>query len=124
VREWERAARGADGRSYPHGEKLEATDANVDITYDRKELARGPDEVGSFPGSDSPFGVSDLAGNVWDMVVGPPTAAHPTGEPWMKGGSWYHGIITALATNRNIGDPKLRDLRQGLRICTSATPAR
>src|SRR5262249_11216177 len=67
--EWERAARGADGRSFPNGgDKLAPDDANVDVTYDRKDGGMGPDEVGSHPASDSPFGVADMAGNVWDLV--------------------------------------------------------
>src|SRR6185369_8675040 len=55
-REWERAARGADDRRYPHGNVLAGDDANIDETYGREPSAFGPDEVGSHPGSDSPFG--------------------------------------------------------------------
>ncbi|HEU4537361.1 MAG TPA: SUMF1/EgtB/PvdO family nonheme iron enzyme, partial [Polyangiaceae bacterium] len=51
--EWERAARGADGREFPHGDKLNPGDANFDETYNRKEMA--PDEVGRYPASQSPF---------------------------------------------------------------------
>src|SRR5262249_50657734 len=64
--EWERAARGADDRRYPHGDQLGRDDANYDATYERKTLAFGPDEVGSHPQSVSPFGLSDMAGNVWE----------------------------------------------------------
>ena len=61
--EWERAARGADGRDYPHGDHLDPDDANLDLTYGKEPLAFGPDEVGSHPASRSPFGVDDLCGN-------------------------------------------------------------
>ncbi|MBL9019426.1 MAG: protein kinase [Myxococcales bacterium] len=111
--EWERAARGADGRAYPHGETLAPDEASIDVTYGRKPLAYGPDEVGSFPASDSPFGVSDLAGNVWEVVAG------PTGQPWAKGGGWYQGMISALSSNHNAVEVTQKDIRIGLRVCAS-----
>src|SRR5262249_55828331 len=52
--EWERAGRGADDRHFPHGDRLAPTDANIDET---RLVGRGPDEVGSYPQSGSPFGV-------------------------------------------------------------------
>src|SRR5262249_31557001 len=45
--EWERAMRGADGRAFPHGDRLARDDANIDITYGQTEGGFGPDEVGS-----------------------------------------------------------------------------
>jgi len=57
--EWERVARGADGRLYAHGDRIEPDDANIDVTHKRIPLAIGPDEVGTHPRSNSPFGVSD-----------------------------------------------------------------
>lgn len=48
-REWERASRGADGRPYPHGERLAPDDANFDATYGRRDAAFGPDAVGRTP---------------------------------------------------------------------------
>ena len=68
-REWVRAARGADARVYPHGDKLLPEDANFDLTYGQKPLAFGPDEVGSHSTSDSPFLVQDMAGNVWEWTT-------------------------------------------------------
>lgn len=114
VREWERAARGADGRTFPHGDQLGPDDANFDETYGRKTLAFGPDEVGSFPASESPYGIADLAGNVWELTTG------PDGKPWSKGGSFYQGRLTAMATNNNPSEPGLRGIRYGLRICADA----
>src|SRR5207237_9071692 len=66
--EWERAARGADDREFPGGDALRPTDANFDATYGKQPQAFGPDQVGSHPGSRSPFGVDDMAGNVWEWV--------------------------------------------------------
>ncbi len=60
--EWERAARGADGRRYPWG--------NEEPTHDRAVFgAVGvTEEVGSHPKGDGPYGHHDLAGNVWEWV--------------------------------------------------------
>ena len=74
--EWERAARGADGRPFTTGTMLSASAANVDVTYGRVSTAFGPDEVGLHPESDSPFGVHDLAGNALEAV-----ASRRPGEP-------------------------------------------
>jgi eukaryotic-like serine/threonine-protein kinase len=66
--EWERAARGADERIFPHGNRLMPDDANFDLTYGQVAHAFGPDEVGAHPRSVSPFGVHDMAGNAWELV--------------------------------------------------------
>ncbi len=67
--EWERAARGADDRLFPHGDELADDDANIDITYERMDGAYGPDEIGAHPESRSPFEVDDLAGNIMEIVA-------------------------------------------------------
>jgi eukaryotic-like serine/threonine-protein kinase len=108
--EWERAARGADGRSYPGGDR--AGDANVDVTYGRDLL--GPDEVGSHPGSISPFGVEDMSGNAFEWTRG----EHP-GEYVARGGSYYHDRKTANVTNRYVLDKSVHDATLGIRICTA-----
>ena len=118
VTEWERAARGADGRAYPPGDALPATSANLDATYGRKAGGYGPDEVGAHPESDSPFRIADMAGNAWELIRG------PSGEPWMKGGSWYQGALTATSANRSVAEPTQRNVRIGLRVCADAGPAR
>jgi formylglycine-generating enzyme required for sulfatase activity len=112
--EWERAARGADGRTWAHGERVEPEDANLDQTYGRKPLAYGPDEVGSHPASTSPFGLVDTVGNAWEWVEG------SKGEAIVRGGSWYQGAASADVANRDISFPTLRSTWSGLRIC--ATP--
>lgn len=114
-REWERAARGADDRPFPHGTRVDRDDANLDITYERKSY--GPDEVGSHPTSNSPFGVSDMLGNVWEWVEG-------ENGPLTRGGGWYYGSSSALIANRDSADPAMRELTTGLRICAAAPPAR
>jgi formylglycine-generating enzyme required for sulfatase activity len=115
-REWERAARGADGRRYPNGDRLEPDDANIDVTYGRDPGGFGLDEVGSHPGSRSPFGVDDLAGNVWEWT----RSATSSTEPVCRGGSWYQGDLTSRSANREVGVPTQREPFLGVRIC--ATP--
>jgi formylglycine-generating enzyme required for sulfatase activity len=114
--EWERAARGADGRTYPHGEALAHDDANIDETYGRAALAYGPDEVGSYPRSASPFDVFDMAGNVWEL------AGSPT-RPIIRGGSWYNPRLSSRVANREPTEALQRDVEIGVRICaTPVTP--
>jgi formylglycine-generating enzyme required for sulfatase activity len=112
-REWERAARGADRRSFPNGFRPEADDFNRDVTYNRVPDAFGPDEVGSHPASSSPFGVDDLAGNVWEWT----RSATPSAPVTNRGGSFYHGDLTCRSTNRDLVDSATRHPLAGLRIC-------
>ncbi|XXF78653.1 bifunctional serine/threonine-protein kinase/formylglycine-generating enzyme family protein [Myxococcaceae bacterium GXIMD 01537] len=111
--EWERAARGADGRDFPHGDSLAPDDANIDITYGKEPLGFGPDEVGSHPASRSPFGVDDLAGNVWEWT----RSSLEPGKPVARGGSYYFASNSARSANRELPEPGLRDLTVGLRVC-------
>ncbi len=114
--EWERAARGADGRKFPNGDRLDPDDANVDETYGRLPLAFGPDEVGAHPLSRSPVGADDLAGNVWEWVI----SVESPSQPVMRGGAWYKNQLASRAINREFSEPDQRDALIGLRIC--ATP--
>ncbi|WP_158623914.1 SUMF1/EgtB/PvdO family nonheme iron enzyme [Corallococcus llansteffanensis] len=113
-REWERAGRGADGRDYPHGPTLAPDDANFDATYGRKPRAFGPDAVGSHPVSDSPFGVADLSGNVWEWLV-----TDTGGTAAYGGGSFYQDALTARVLNHGDGEPRTRFPFIGLRVCAS-----
>ncbi len=111
--EWERAARGADGRTYPHGEVLSPEDANFDETYGRTEGAFGPDVPGSHPASDSPFGVHDLAGNVWEVV-----RSARRGVDWVaRGGSFYVGQLTLRSMNQWAMTRTFRNVETGARLC-------
>jgi formylglycine-generating enzyme required for sulfatase activity len=62
--EWERAARGTDGRRVPWGDVWDAGAAHTGGAADA-----GPAQVGSFPAGASPFGCLDMAGSVWEWTA-------------------------------------------------------
>ncbi len=63
--QWEKACRGVDGRAYPWGED----DASEDLAcFDRDPAEGGTDPVNIRPNASSPYGVCDLAGNVWEWT--------------------------------------------------------
>jgi formylglycine-generating enzyme required for sulfatase activity len=114
-REWERAARGADDREYAHGDRLAPDDANFDLTYGRELAAMGPDAVGSYPQSQSPFGVHDTAGNVFELTV----SDFDPGQRVARGGGFFFDKVTSRVVNRQVIDEGWRDSASGLRVCAS-----
>ena len=63
--EWEKTARGTDERRYPWGDKFDAAHCNS-----RESAIKDSTPVGRYsPVGDSPFGVGDMAGNVWEWVL-------------------------------------------------------
>ena len=91
--EWEKAARGPDGRTFPWGNQFEKNKANTP-QYGHNDTM----PVGSFVDGQSFYGVHDLAGNVFewtsDWYKAYPGSNHPDpnqGERYrvVRGGSWY-----------------------------------
>lgn len=61
--QWEKAASGGDGRTYPWGD-TPPTELQGNFNF-----SSGPTEVGSFPAGVSPYGAHDMAGNVWEWAI-------------------------------------------------------
>jgi len=94
--EWEKAARGADGRRWPWGNEPHPEFANVET---QDENGKEPDtmRVGGFPQGASPFGLLDMVGNAREWTDSPllpypldPAASNPEGASTRvtRGGSW------------------------------------
>lgn len=66
--EWEKAARGPDGRTFPWGE---TPPDNSRAVFGREEATGHPDRVGTHPRGASPYGALDMAGNVWEWTASP-----------------------------------------------------
>jgi formylglycine-generating enzyme required for sulfatase activity len=123
--EWEKAARGADGRIYPWDGGLDPTRANyADARIGRTSL------VGGFPRGASPYGILDMSGNVWewtrslkqkypyDSTDGRENLG-ATGERAVRGGSFYLFGKSMRAANRYPYDPESRLSRVGFRVALS-----
>jgi formylglycine-generating enzyme required for sulfatase activity len=118
--EWEKAARGNDGREFPWGNELDCAHANWG-NFENEGPCAGknpgkPVAVGSYPQGQSPFGVLDLAGNVWEW-----TADKYDRDPArrvVRGGSCCSYFVEPRAANRNAWDPNHRDGDLGFR-CVS-----
>jgi formylglycine-generating enzyme required for sulfatase activity len=123
--EWEYAARGTDGRRYPWGAYWDA--AKVNGGYP----ARASTPVGSYSGGASPFGVQDLAGNVWEWTSTlyksyPYSAtdgredATASGPRVFRGGSWENDAFYLRSASRLRVDPADRFNYLGFRCAQEA----
>lgn len=94
--EWEKAARGADGRCFPWGDHADATFCNMNRSW---EEGMRPCPVGGFPDDESPYGVRGLGGNARDVVINDPG---PPLEHWrlFRGGAWRNAGLDLRAAVR------------------------
>jgi formylglycine-generating enzyme required for sulfatase activity len=120
--EWEKAARGSDGREFPWGAEATCDRGNWG-NFDGEGPCSGknpgrPVAVGSYPSGASPYGVLDLAGNVWEWVTG-----RYEDEPErrvVRGGSCCSYFVEPRAANRNAWAPDHRDADLGFRCAVGA----
>jgi hypothetical protein len=121
--EWERAARGFDGRQFPWGNEYLPGYANIDETFD----GVGPHYLGRtsaagiFPEGASPEGLLDLAGNVWEWCLNEyqrPDRVGISGRESrvVRGGSWYFDLDFARADYRFDYHPVSRLNDVGFRV--------
>ena len=124
--EWERAARGNDGRTYPWGNQPTREGSRYRASYGSDDCCRAdPGDgflftapVGSFPFGRSPFGVEDLAGNVWEWVEDwfdpdfyrrsptvDPVNYSPTDRKVIRGGGWGNNPQGLRSTLRHANPP-------------------
>ncbi len=114
--EWEKAARGTDGRKYPWGnDEPSGRYTNHGAGYDMypDNPYSGLTEVGSFDDGKSPFGIYDLAGNVWEWTNTDDSAVVEVKE--VRGGSWHDGPSIIRSTRRMTVEPSSRAMVGGFR---------
>ena len=118
--EWEKAARGRDGRSYPYGDTFDPTKGNTAASGIGMTSA-----VGMFPNGASPYGVLDMSGNVWEWCLTDYNSPAPdagkenlgsNGVRGLCGGSWNPNRGLARAPVRNNFAPYNRFNNSGFRL--------
>ncbi|MBI5529243.1 MAG: formylglycine-generating enzyme family protein [Deltaproteobacteria bacterium] len=128
--EWEKAARGMDGRKYSWGDTSLDCDHAVWNSTTCGKLGTAP--IGSKPLGTSPFGALDMIGNVTELVedgyhrtyIGAPS----DGSAWgtdissfsvSRGGAWGATSMALRSSHRHYGDRKYRDAYIGFRCALS-----
>ena len=129
--QWEKAARGTDGRKYSWGSTWDSSRLQCSSKSYGDAGSTAP--VGNFPAGQSPYCVLDMAGNIWqwcadwyevDYYKGA-TAHNPTGPASgkfrvLRGGSWHINAPDFFrATFRNGSNPASRFYIYGFRVVVS-----
>lgn len=117
--EWERAARGTDGRIYPWGDDPPRRGAHYRASYGSDDCCRADAgdgylytaPVGSYPTGRSPFGVEDMAGNVWEWVQD----AFDDNRKVIRGGGWGNDPDGLKTTLRHANPPDIGLSMVGIR---------
>jgi formylglycine-generating enzyme required for sulfatase activity len=131
--EWEKAARGTDGRVFPWGNQFDIQKANTPQRWLSQGKEGGTLAVGSFESGKSPYGLYDMAGNVYEWTSswyqpypGNTVFNMHYGEinKVLRGGSWYDCLsygcgLSAPSYNRTRFTPKIRNKGFGFRCAKS-----
>ncbi len=118
--QWEKAARGVDARRYPWGNDWDGSRcASLETTVYRQEYGTHP--VDAHPDGASPYGVMDMAGNVWEwvadwyahdayrgMLANNPTGPERGSHKVLRGGSINWNEQFQRVTQRMINPPDAR----------------
>jgi len=140
--EWEYAARGMEGRTFPWGEVLDSgnlanfADKQTNFAWRDTLIDDGFPEsspVGSFPRGASPFGIEDMAGNVFEWCldyfenykgkerVNPRGPTNGTKRIY-RGGSWKSRASNLRTTARNHNLPEYSSNDVGFRVVCECEP--
>jgi formylglycine-generating enzyme required for sulfatase activity len=130
--EWEKAARGTDGRTYPWGNEPPTA---AHAVFGLKEGDETVSPIGNRDAGSSPYGVHDLAGNLYEWVTDwyddafytQPTASNPRGPvegttKVQRGGSYINSPYRLRSAFRTKGDPTEHDPHVGFRCAQDAPP--
>lgn len=127
--EWEKAARGQDGLIYPWGNQWSLDKSNHPYKH-----STGTEPIGSYPEGQSPYGLNDMSGNVWEWVdsyylphPGNPVTRAEYGKDKrvLKGGSWFDCLsygcgLSAPTFNRSFFTPEVKNNSFGFRCAKDA----
>lgn len=116
--EWEKSARGTDGRKYPWGNEAPARSrANYDWIGEKTWQGYNTlSPVDAYEAGKSPYGVYDMSGNVWEWT----SSNYDETYKVLRGGSWAYDAEELPLWNRHGRNPTYRSYRNGFRCAQDA----